>query len=419
MYDRYPGYPPQGPPGYGGYGGNNNGYNSYNGYGGGNGGYDGYGGYPPQPPQQYSGYGYGDGQGQAYGGYGSSYDNNNYNDHRSRNIEYNFEEASYAQRPDQSERAFDSSVNGYNYRYSDCSGNRKALLIGINYTGSSAQLKGCINDVENVKLFLLSHGYSEENMVILTDDQTNPRAIPTKQNMLDAMRWLVKDASPNDALFFHFSGHGTQQEDTNGDEVDGCDESIVPLDYEQNGMIVDDQMHDIMVGPLPEGCRLTALFDCCHSGSALDLPYTYSTKGLLKEPNVAEEAGQGLLEAVQSYMSGDTSSAMRSIFGAVKVIMSGGSKDEAYQKTKKTRTSPADVIMLSGCKDDQTSADASIGGEATGAMSYAFMKVMNTGKQQSYLSLLRNTRQILEGEYSQKPQLSASHPLDVELKFVF
>jgi hypothetical protein len=37
------------------------------------------------------------------------------------------------------------------------------------------------------------------------------------------------------------------------------------------------EMHEIMVRPLPAGCRLTALFDssCCHSGSALDLPYEY------------------------------------------------------------------------------------------------------------------------------------------------
>ena len=34
-------------------------------------------------------------------------------------------------------------------------------------------------------------------------------------------------------------------------------------------------MHDILVKPLPAGCRLTALFDCCHSGSVLDLPYEY------------------------------------------------------------------------------------------------------------------------------------------------
>lgn len=48
--------------------------------------------------------------------------------------------------------------------------------------------------------------YAREDMVILTDDQQNPMSQPTKQNILRAMHWLVKDASPNDALFFHYSG---------------------------------------------------------------------------------------------------------------------------------------------------------------------------------------------------------------------
>lgn len=38
---------------------------------------------------------------------------------------------------------------------------------------------------------------------MLTDDNPNPRAVPTRQNMIQAMRWLVSGAKPNDALFFH------------------------------------------------------------------------------------------------------------------------------------------------------------------------------------------------------------------------
>ena len=55
--------------------------------------------------------------------------------------------------------------------------------------------------------YLVTHfGYKREDMVILTDDQQNPMSQPTKQNILRAMHWLVKDARPNDALFFHYSG---------------------------------------------------------------------------------------------------------------------------------------------------------------------------------------------------------------------
>lgn len=49
-------------------------------------------------------------------------------------------------------------------------------------------------------------GYKREDMVILTDDQQNAMSQPTKQNILRAMHWLVKDARPNDSLFFHYSG---------------------------------------------------------------------------------------------------------------------------------------------------------------------------------------------------------------------
>ena len=64
-------------------------------------------------------------------------------------------------------------------------------------------------------------------------------------------------------------------------------------------------MHRIMVRPLSSGVRLTAIFDSCHSGTALDLPYIYSTQGILKEPNLAKEAGQGLLGVISAYSQGD------------------------------------------------------------------------------------------------------------------
>lgn len=55
--------------------------------------------------------------------------------------------------------------------------------------------------------YLVEHfGYKREDMVLLTDDQQNPMSQPTKQNILRAMHWLVKDARPNDSLFFHYSG---------------------------------------------------------------------------------------------------------------------------------------------------------------------------------------------------------------------
>ena len=100
-----------------------------------------------------------------------------------------------------------------------------------------------------------------------------------------------------------------------------------------------------------------------------------------------------------------------------------GSNSDAAAKTKQTNTSPADVIMWSGCKDSQTSADATEAGKATGAMSYvspqplgeqktdyqAFIAALTKYPQQSYVQLLNTIRDELKGKYDQKPQLSASH----------
>lgn len=195
-------------------------------------------------------------------------------------------------------------------------------------------------------------GYKREDMVVLTDDQQNPMSQPTKQNILRAMHWLVKDARPNDSLFFHYSGHGGQTKDLDGDEDDGYDEVIYPVDFRQVGHITDDEMHRILVRPLSAGVRLTAIFDSCHSGTALDLPYIYSTQGILKEPNLAKEAGQGLLSVLSSYSQGDIGGMIKKGMGLFTKATRG---EDAHNRTIATKTSAADVIMLSGSKDDQTS----------------------------------------------------------------
>lgn len=262
------------------------------------------------------------------------------------------------------------------FQYSRCTGRKKALLIGINYTGQREELRGCINDAKNMYYFLRErYGFRKEDMVLLRDDAHNPRDIPTKKNMLDAMRWLVKDAQPHDSLFIHYSGHGGQTKDLDGDEVDGLDEVIFPLDYKKAGTITDDVLNEILVKSLPKACRLTAVFDSCHSGSILDLPFLYHSDGRIKRSQVTD-------------------------------------------KFRKQRSTPADVVSFSGCKDAQTSADTYEGGLAVGAMSYAFALSLKRSPEQTYAQLLRSVREILNKKYSQKPQLTCSHRLDTNLKFI-
>ncbi|KAK4248986.1 Metacaspase-1A [Corynascus novoguineensis] len=348
------------------------------------------------PPQGYDAYGYPINHGPGYGGSG---------------------QRQTAPPPPSGTQEFGHGApQGYTFQYSNCTGRRRALLIGINYFGQQGELRGCINDVKNVSSFLIeNHGYRREDMVTLTDDQSDPVMQPTKANIIRAMQWLVAGAQPNDALFLHYSGHGGQTEDLDGDEEDGHDEVIYPVDFKTAGHIVDDQIHELVVKPLQPGVRLTAIFDSCHSGSVLDLPYLYSTKGVLKEPNLAKEAGQGLLEAVGHYARGDMGSVASTVFSFAKSAIKG---NDAYERTKRTKTSPADVVMWSGSKDDQTSADATISSQATGAMSWAFISALKQNPKQSYVQLLNSIRDVLETKYTQKPQLSCSHPLDTDLLFV-
>ena len=85
------------------------------------------------------------------------------------------------------------------FQFSSCQGNKKALLIGINYRGMKGELKGCVNDVRNLKQFITGrYGFREDaqSMVVLTDDQPDPAFRPTKQNILNAMAWLVGGVQP-------------------------------------------------------------------------------------------------------------------------------------------------------------------------------------------------------------------------------
>lgn len=97
--------------------------------------------------------------------------------------------------------------------------------------------------------------------------------MPTKANMIEAMKMLVRGSKAGDSLVFHYSGHGSRMEDDNMDEEDGFDEALCPVDYEDAGKIRDDVINDVLVRPLPHGTKLHAIIDTCSSGTVLDLPF--------------------------------------------------------------------------------------------------------------------------------------------------
>lgn len=75
------------------------------------------------------------------------------------------------------------------------------------------------------------------------------------------------------AFFFYLAGHGSQQTNYNGDEVDGKNETICPLDFKTEGNILDDEINHTIVRPLPHGVKLHSIIDACHSGRVMDLPF--------------------------------------------------------------------------------------------------------------------------------------------------
>ena len=108
---------------------------------------------------------------------------------------------------------------------------KKAVLIGINYPGTKAELKGCINDVTRMRQCLLErYGFDEQDITILIDTDRSYDQ-PTGKNIRRALQDLVRSAEPDDFLFVHYSGHGTRLPAETGEDDDtGFDECIVPCD---------------------------------------------------------------------------------------------------------------------------------------------------------------------------------------------
>lgn len=252
--------------------------------------------------------------------------------------------------------------------------NQYALLVGINYTGQKGELKGCCNDVKSIKTILTdSLKVPPSNIHTLIDDDDGV-FMPTKQNILDGLQWLVRMSrkTPDCRVFLHYSGHGTYVSDWKSysrDEKDGYDEALVPKDAETNGLIVDDELKLKFVCALPRECSLFCLVDACHSGSSLDMCYRWD----------------------------ETS----------------GSVCENF------RPAFCKALMISGCRDDQTSADAYNRETRTneGAMTSAFCHAVKTnGLESNAIEFVRTMHDKLrEGGFVQKPQLSSSRPISTDV----
>ena len=143
-------------------------------------------------------------------------------------------------------------------------GVKRALLIGVNKYQKLPSLSGSRNDVEVMRGILVSKfGFLDKNVQVMFDEQA------TRSAILGALENLVAKAGPHDKVYIHYSGHGSQVEDQNGDEEDKLDETLCPHDARTENVpdITDDELSQIL-GRLHVASALVVL-DSCHSGTAL------------------------------------------------------------------------------------------------------------------------------------------------------
>lgn len=319
-----------------------------------------------------------------------------------------------------------------------------------------------MNDVRCLKYLLESKfGFGEREMLVLTDEDGGGggggrkggggdwggirRGLPTRKGIIDGMRWLVSGVREGDSLWFSFSGHGSQIRDTSGDEEDGWDETILPVDWKRNGVVVDDEIYEILVRGLPRGVRLTAVMDCCHSGTGMDLPYVHDgySAGFGRLADGSGGGGGMGLSGLMGKLGGLSLGggklgggklggvgglAMGLAGGLLSEVVGGGKRKRRKGNVKIERPDEnnGEVLLFSGCRDDQTSADTNAlsGGATTGAMTYSLIESIEHGAysdwhRYTYRGLLKTMRKkMVKAGMKQVPQFSSSHPFDLDSPFL-
>ena len=276
---------------------------------------------------------------------------------------------------------------------------KKALLIGINYAGSDCELNGCINDVKNVRTFLTDNcKFASCNIKLLSEEKESEK--PTRVNMENGIKWLVTDTLPDDILVLHFSGHGGNIADINGDESDARDETIMPLDFQTAGEITDDWLFKKLISVVPKDVTLYCFLDCCHSGTAIDLNHNYQS-------NCKYIKGGGIIPENLVYKKEDWT-------------------DCFSYSLERSEDVVGNVCLFSGCQDRETSADSFINNTGQGSFTYCLLETLKTNLQENTLRYKNGTmklRRILKeincrldsnGFVEQNTQLSLSRKANFE-----
>jgi hypothetical protein len=234
---------------------------------------------------------------------------------------------------------------------------------------------------------------------MLADERATTRAITER------LHWLVEGAHPGDILVFHYSGHGSQVRDRDGDELDdGLDEIICPYDLDWDNPFTDDDLGSI-IQVLPGGVNLTVILDCCHSGTGLREPVTtlpVQPKYLMPPPDIQHRA-QPLIED----------------HGMTRRLTLTRPRVDLQVKRFGRSASAGGGVLIAACAADQVSADAWIDSDYHGALTYYLWRaVADLDFAPTYADLVRQVRRLVKKNgYDQVPQLEGDGALLSQVAF--
>ncbi|QOR70186.1 peptidoglycan-binding protein [Ruania alkalisoli] len=217
-----------------------------------------------------------------------------------------------------------------------------SVHIGLNYVDPNAyggwdgELAGCINDATAMEQIALSHGYQTSSLI---DSQA------TSQAIIGELGRLARTAQPGDMCLVTYAGHGAQMPDTTGDEDDGQDETWVAWDRQ----IVDDELHQ-MYSQFSPGVRVLVISDSCHSGTVARMMAAPEQSRQLRLVEQWQPRAKTRRMPIDVQMR--DYEARRGTYEFVKNL-SGPSE---------SRSMAAELILISGCQDNQVSADGDVNG---------------------------------------------------------
>jgi len=257
---------------------------------------------------------------------------------------------------------------------------KRALLVGINYAGTSSALKGCLNDATHMKALLESRGFTEIKSVLEKEATTD--------GIIAGLNWLVADTTPGDVIVFHYSGHGSQL--PSSVESDGFEEIICPIDLNwMDKVITDDTLRKIF-DKVPNGVNTTLILDCCHSGTMLD--QKESLHGNKEVVAMKPEKGSRYLKP------------------PAKIKKQLANRELVDWETSKDVNATA--LLIAGCHANQTSADAYIDGKHQGAATASLLKAVAANPSISYRNLATEMVDFMgKNNFKQIPQLDGSQSL--------